>query len=376
MIVGVLGGGQLGRMLALAGLPLGVRFRFLDPDAGCPSRDVGELVVGAYDDEAALGRFVQGVDVVTYEFENVPAKTARWLTEHVSVFPSEVALATAQDRLAEKACFVAEGIEPAPHAKVDTEAEFRAAIERMGTPCILKTRRFGYDGKGQWVIRSAADAERAWGEAYPFDAARTRRTDAADLILEGLVPFVRELSMLGVRGKDGECRFYPPVRNTHERGILARSVAPAPGVSDAQREAMERATARVMERLGYVGVLAVEYFDLGGGRFVANEMAPRVHNSGHWSIEGAECSQFENHIRAVCGLPLGSTSVRGSSVMLNAIGGLPDMRGLLGLPGVHVHIYGKAPRAGRKIGHVTACAQDIAAAEELAGKAAAMLRNC
>ncbi len=381
MIVGVLGGGQLGRMLALAGYSLGIRFRFLDPDAGCPAGEVGELVVGDYGDERALAEFVRGVDVVTYEFENVPARTARWLTEHVSVYPPEGALATAQDRLAEKACFAAEGIEPAPHAKVDTEAEFRAAIERVGMPCILKTRRMGYDGKGQWVIRSAADADRAWGQASTRPMLPIAKPgQGTDLILEGFVSFQRELSMLGVRGRDGEMRFYPPVWNTHVSGILARSVAPASGVGEAQREAMERATGRVMERLGYVGVLAVEYFDVGGGRFVANEMAPRVHNSGHWTIEGAECSQFENHVRAVCGLPLGSTEVRGHSVMLNVIGGEPDVRGLLGLSakgaGVHVHMYGKMPREGRKLGHVTVCGEDARAVEALAGRAAGMLRNC
>jgi 5-(carboxyamino)imidazole ribonucleotide synthase len=182
--------------------------------------------------------------------------------------------------------------------------------------------------------------------------------------------------MLGVRGRDGECRFYPPVQNTHERGILARSVAPAPGVSEAQRLAMEAATGRVLERLNYVGVLAVEYFDLGGGKFVANEMAPRVHNSGHWTIEGSECSQFENHMRAVAGVPLGSTACRGYSVMLNVIGGEPDVRGLLAMPGVHVHMYGKTARAGRKLGHVTVNGADAQQVEDVARGAAGMLRNC
>jgi 5-(carboxyamino)imidazole ribonucleotide synthase len=371
MIVGILGGGQLGRMLALAGIPLGLRMRFLDPDPDCPAADVGELQVGAYDDERALERFVRGVDVVTYEFENVPSKTARWLTEHAPVHPPEGALGTAQDRLAEKACFGELGIETARHQKVDSVEEFHAALGRIGMPSILKTRRLGYDGKGQWAIRSAADAERAWGEASAGLAGRR-----ADLILEGFVPFTRELSMLGVRGRDGECRFYPPVQNTHERGILSRSVAPALGVSDEQRRAMEAATGRVLERLAYVGVLAVEYFDLGGGRFAANEMAPRVHNSGHWTIEGAECSQFENHIRAVCGMPLGSAACRGASVMLNVIGGEPDIRALLAMPGVHVHMYGKSARPGRKLGHVTVCAADAAAAHAIADRAAALLRNC
>lgn len=371
MRVGILGGGQLGRMLALAAAPLGVRVRFLDPDAACPAGEVGELQVGAYDDERTLAEFVRGVDVVTYEFENVPARAAEWLATRVPVYPPVGALAAAQDRLAEKACFASLGIQTAPHQKVDDEDELHAAIVAVGMPCILKTRRFGYDGKGQWVIRSDADAARAWAEA-----SEGRAGGKYALILEGFVQFERELSMLGVRGNDGECRFYPPVQNTHEKGILSRSVAPAPGVSDEQRSAMEQATGRVLERLNYVGVLAVEYFDLGGGRFVANEMAPRVHNSGHWTIEGSECSQFENHMRAVAGMPLGSTECRGYSVMLNVIGGEPDVRGLLAMRGVHVHMYGKTPRAGRKLGHVTVCGESAADVGTRASRASEMLKNC
>jgi len=332
---------------------------------------VGDVEVGAYDDEDALTRFVRGVELVTYEFENVPAETARWLTERVPVFPPEVALATAQDRMAEKACFGSLGIQTAPHRKVDSEAELREAIDAVGMPCILKTRRMGYDGKGQWVIRHAVDAARAWAEG-----SAGRSAGRADLILEGFVRFERELSMLGVRGRNGECRFYPPVQNTHERGILSRSVAPAPGVKDEQRLEMEAATGRVLERLGYVGVLAVEYFDLGGGRFAANEMAPRIHNSGHWTIEGSECSQFENHMRAVAGMPLGSTECRGYSVMLNVIGGEPDVPGLLAMRGVHVHMYGKTPRAGRKLGHVTVCGEGAEWVREAADVAGGLLRNC
>lgn len=371
MRVGILGGGQLGRMLALAGVPLGLRVRCLEPEAGCPAADVGELHSGAYDDERALAEFVRGVDVVTYEFENVPARAARWLTEHVPVYPPEGALATAQDRLAEKACFASLGIHTAPHRKVDDEGEFRAAMSAVGMPCILKTRRFGYDGKGQWVIRSEQDAARAWSEA-----SAGREAGKADLILEGFVKFERELSMLGVRGRDGECRFYPPVQNTHEKGILSRSVAPAPAVSDGQRRAMEAATGSVLERLKYVGVLAVEYFDVGSGKFAANEMAPRVHNSGHWTIEGSECSQFENHMRAVSGMPLGSTACRGHSIMLNVIGGEPDVRGLLAMQGVHVHMYGKTPRAGRKLGHVTVCGESAESVHDAADSAQRLLRNC
>ncbi len=373
MRVGILGGGQLGRMLALAGVPLGLRARCLEPEAGCPAADVCEVMVGKYEDEDALARFVRGVDVVTYEFENVPARAAKWLVERVggAVYPPVCALETAQDRMAEKACFNSLGIETAPYQEVDDEGEFRAAISAVGMPCILKTRRFGYDGKGQWLIRVEADATRAWAEASDG-----RPAGAADLILEGFVKFEREFSMLGVRGRDGECRFYPPVQNTHEKGILSRSVAPAPGVSDQQRLAMEQATGRVLERLGYVGVLAVEYFDVGSGKFAANEMAPRVHNSGHWTIEGSECSQFENHMRAVSGMPLGSTACRGHSIMLNVIGGEPDVRGLLAMQGVRVHMYGKTPRAGRKLGHVTVCGESAERVCEIADAAQRLLRNC
>lgn len=368
MIVGVLGGGQLGRMLALAGYPLGIRFRFLDPDAACPAGEVGGLVVGRYDDEQALAEFVRGVDVVTYEFENVPAGAARWLTEHVEVFPPEGALATAQDRLREKACFAEVGIATARHRAAGTLTELASAVKDVGAPCVVKTVRDGYDGKGQAVVRSEGDVERAW-------AAVGAGKGGANLVVEEFVRFEREVSVVGVRGRDGEMAFYPPTENVHVGGILARSLAPAPRVEPGARGTLEGAMGRVMERLGYVGVLAIEFFDLGGGRFLANEMAPRVHNSGHWTIEGAECSQFENHVRAVCGMPLGSTSARGHSIMLNIIGGRPDLDALLAMPGVHVHMYGKSPRPGRKLGHLTVCGPDGAAVGEIASRAAGALRN-
>jgi 5-(carboxyamino)imidazole ribonucleotide synthase len=330
---------------------------------------VGGLVVGRYDDERALAEFVRGVDVVTYEFENVPAAAARWLTEHVRVYPPEGALATAQDRLEEKACFAQLGIGTPANRPATTLDELRAAVAEVGTPCVVKTVREGYDGKGQAVIRSEADVERAWGAVSGGKA-------TANLIVEAFVRFRRELSMLGVRSRDGVDVFYPPVENVHVGGILARSTAPAPACDERTRAAMESATGKILDHLGYVGVLAVEFFEVAPGQVLANEMAPRVHNSGHWTIEGAECSQFENHVRAVCGMPLGSTAVRGHSVMLNVIGGDPDVGGLLGLPGVHVHMYGKTPRAGRKLGHVTVCGADAAGVEALARRVAAALRNC
>jgi 5-(carboxyamino)imidazole ribonucleotide synthase len=368
--VGILGGGQLGRMLALAGYPLGLRSRFLDPDPACPAAHLGELVVGAYDDEAALERFARGVSVATYEFENVPSRTARWLTEHVPVHPPEHALATAQDRLAEKTCFRDLGIPTPAFEPVSTLAELHSAAARLGLPAVLKTRRFGYDGKGQAVLRDPADIAPAWS------ALGGSRLPTADLILEAFVPFARELSVIGVRAVGGTSAFYPPIENVHASGILARSTAPAPGVSPALAAALTDATRTVMDHLAYVGVLTIEYFDLGDGRFLANEMAPRVHNSGHWSIEGAHCSQFENHLRAVAGLPLGPTAPRGHSVMLNIIGDDPDAPALLALPGAHLHLYAKAPRPGRKLGHVTLCADSPADAAALAARAAQALRNC
>lgn len=379
MIVGVLGGGQLARMLALAGYPLGLKFRTLDPDSAAPAGAVSELVVGAYDDPSALERFVRGVDVVTYEFENVPAKTAAWLKPRVPVFPDAQALATAQDRIAEKTCFSTLGIAVPPFASVESMPELLNAAERIGLPAVLKTRRLGYDGKGQAVVRTPAALEPA------FLALGGGRAPNADLILEGFVPFVRELSMVCVRSRSGEVAVYPPIENVHRQGILARSTAPAV-VTQATAKALEDAARRVLEHLQYVGVLAIEFFDLGPAtdagtsvgqpRILANEMAPRVHNSGHWTIEGADTSQFENHMRAVCGLPLGSCAPRGQSIMLNVIGDDPDMAELLRLPGVHVHMYGKSPRPGRKLGHVTITHDVLSVAQSLADQAACHLRNC
>jgi 5-(carboxyamino)imidazole ribonucleotide synthase len=366
VIIGVLGGGQLGRMLALAGIPLGLRFRFLDPDPKCPASTVGELVVGKYDDPAALERLSNGVDVVTYEFENIPAAAARQLAQRAPVYPPESALATAQDRVSEKTCFNAQGIGTAPWAAVDTRDDLHAAVKQIGLPSVLKTRRFGYDGKGQAVLRSAADIESAW---TTLGEPRVLKGESADLVLEGFVRFTREISLLGVRGRDGTTAFYPPVWNIHHGGILSRSESPSPDMSGSMQHAIEDATRRVMDALNYVGVLAVEYFDLGDGTFLANEMAPRVHNSGHWSIEGAVCSQFENHVRAIAGLPLGDTRPRSGStstrsVMYNIVGAHPPVRDVLDIPGACLHLYGKSERPGRKLGHVTVSSADSAEVDE------------
>jgi len=315
VIVGVIGGGQLGRMLALAGIPLGLSFRFLDPSPDAPAGEVGELLVGAYDDPELLDRLAAGAAVVTYEFENVPVDAAR----RVEAVPAARALEAAQDRLAEKRLFRLLGIPTAP---------FGDAVTTF--PALLKTRRLGYDGKGQRLVE-------------------TRPGPGPGHVLEELVPFDRELSLLAVRGRDGDTRFYPLVENVHEGGILRRSLAPAPDAPQAQAE--EYAT-RLLDELGYVGVLALELFDV-GGELLANELAPRVHNTGHWTVEGAVTSQFENHLRAILGLPLGPTDARAPSVMLNVIGSAPAPTDVLTVPGAHLHLYGKEPRPGRKLGHVT-----------------------
>jgi 5-(carboxyamino)imidazole ribonucleotide synthase len=320
VIVGVLGGGQLGRMLALAGIPLGLSFRFLDPSPGAPAREVGELHVGADDAPDLLDRLADRAEVVTYEFENVPVEAAR----RVGAVPDARALEASQDRLVEKQLFRRLGI---PTAPIDDEVtEF---------PALLKTRRLGYDGKGQRLVETRPGA----GPGHVPD----------DHVLEGLVQFRRELSLLSVRGAGGETAFYPLVENVHADGILRSSRAPAADAPQAQAE--EYAT-RLLDELGYVGVLALELFDV-EGELVANELAPRVHNTGHWTIEGAATSQFENHLRAILGLPLGSTAVPGEVALLNVIGRAPDHAAVLALPGAHLHLYGKEPRAGRKLGHVT-----------------------
>lgn len=348
MRVGVLGGGQLGQMLALAGIPLGLRFRFLDPSPDAPAAAAGELVVGSFDDEAALDRFAAGLDLVTFEFENVPAAAAARLAARLPLFPPARALALGQDRLAEKKLLDECGFPVPRHAPVDSAQSLREALRIVGLPAVLKTRYGGYDGKGQVVIRAESEVDSAMATLA-----------GRPLLIEQFVPFRRELSILAVRGRAGETAYYPPVENRHRDGILRLSRAPA----DADREAWGRARQRarsLLERLDYVGVIAIELFDF-GGEFLANELAPRVHNSGHWTIEGAETSQFENHCRAVAGLPLGDTAPVGVSAMVNLIGSHTPAPELAAIPGAHLHLYGKEPRPGRKLGHVTLRSADEAA---------------
>jgi len=342
--VGILGAGQLARMLALAAAPLGVECRAFDQVADACSAPHARLYAGDWYDREALARFADGMEVVTFDFENVPADSAEWLSQRVRVCPNPGALALSQDRLSEKSLFVELGIPVPAFAPVASRDELDAALDKVGLPCILKTRRLGYDGKGQFRLRARADADPAW-------AALGAQADTGGLIAEAFVPFEREVSVIAVRGQNGEFRTWPVTENWHVDGVLSASLAPARISPEREQTAFAHARA-LAERLDYVGVFALELF-CKDGVLLANEMAPRVHNSGHWTIEGAQTSQFENHLRAILGLPLGETSMRGHAVMLNWIGELPDMRALLDCPGGHWHDYGKAARAGRKLGHAT-----------------------
>jgi 5-(carboxyamino)imidazole ribonucleotide synthase len=361
--VGILGGGQLARMLALSGAPLGLRFLVLDTTADACAAQYAPSMQADYRDEQALAAFAAQVDVATFDFENVPAESAQWLAERIPVFPSPRALQVAQDRLAEKTLFRELDIEVPAFADIASRADLDAALADIGVPAILKTRRLGYDGKGQFRIRSIGDAEAAW-------SALGAQAVSVGLIIEAFVPFERELSVIAVRGRDGEFRAWPVTENWHEHGVLAASLAPARIDSELAQAAVAHAR-RVAESLDYVGVFALELF-VRDGRLLANEMAPRVHNSGHWTIEGAETSQFQNHLRAVLGLPLGSTRMLGEACMLNWIGELPAAAPVLASPCGHWHDYGKSAREGRKVGHATFradTAAELASALEIAGSA-------
>jgi len=344
--IGILGGGQLGRMLALAGYPLGHTFRFLEPKRPSPVDGLGEVVRAAYDDLDAVREFGRDLDVVTYEFENVPDESARLLQETVPVYPPASALRMSQDRLAEKQTFDQLDIPTAAYHPVDTKDDLEEGLARIGLPAVLKTRRFGYDGKGQRVLRERADVDDAW------DA-----LSGHPLLLERFVTFSRELSIVGVRAVDGSKVFYPLVENVHERGILRLTTAPAPLVGDHLQAVAERYVVALMDAVEYVGVLALELFQ-DGDELLANEMAPRVHNSGHWTQDGAGVSQFENHVRAITRAPLGSTALRGHAAMLNLIGDVPPSESVLALDRAHLHLYDKAPRPDRKLGHVNVVGSD------------------
>lgn len=343
-VLGILGGGQLGRMLALAAARLGIECHVYCPDADSPAFQVAARITCApYEDEAALARFAADVDTITYEFENIPPAAAARLAAARPVRPDVRALETTADRLSEKEFVRSLGIGTAAFAAVDDAADLAAAIALLGRPCVLKTRRFGYDGKGQAIIRDG----QAPGEALA-------RMGGQPAILEAFVPFVKEVSVIAVRDAASAIATYDLVENEHRDHILHRSVVPAavgPGIEDQARSI----ASRIIAALDYVGVLAVEMFVTAGGEVLVNEIAPRVHNSGHWTLDGCVTSQFENHVRAVCGWPLGSAERHSDAVMTNLIGhDGDDWSGLAAESGAALHLYGKREaRAGRKMGHVT-----------------------
>ena len=341
MMIGVLGGGQLGRMLALAGYPLGHTFRFFDPSIEAPASHLADLIAGDYGDSSQVERFAEGLDVLTYEFENVPFSTVQFLEKRLPIYPSAKALEISQDRLKEKTLFKALDIPTTQFFRIDSRKNLEEAIKETGYPSVLKTRYSGYDGKGQCIIRAPHDFDEAW-----------QKIGKGPLLLEGWVPFERELSVISVRGRNGETQFYPIIENHHREGILRTSFAPADNSAGLLQEKAERYAAKILETFQYVGVLTIEFFQK-NGELIANEIAPRVHNSGHWTIEGAETSQFENHLRAITGLPLGSTAAIGYSSMVNLIGELPEPSSLLHVSCAHLHLYGKDLRPNRKIGHIT-----------------------
>lgn len=348
--IGILGAGQLGRMLALAGYPLGHRFRFLDPASDSPAGLLADHLTLDYSDTSALEQFAHGLDVVTYEFENVPVEAARQLEKFVPVYPPSMALEKSQDRFVEKSFFQELGI-PTPKFIINGLDNGYTDGNGFGFPAVLKTRRMGYDGKGQSIVHSQAEVA---------------AEKAVDCILEEFVSFDRELSIIAVRNRSGETKFYPLIENHHRDGILRLSLVIGNVSAELQAQAEEYVT-RVMSVLNYVGVLTIEFFEK-DGQLLANEMAPRVHNSGHWTIEGAVTSQFENQVRAVCDAPLGSTNPLGVCAMVNLVGTLPDETSILKIEGAHLHLYDKAPRPKRKLGHITLVEKDVTTLNEKLGE--------
>lgn len=360
MRLGVIGGGQLGRMMAQAGLPLDIQLSFLDPSADACAAPFGTLIQGQYDDPSAIDQLTASVERVTFEFESVPAETVARIAQQLPVYPSAQALATARDRWLEKNLFQQLGIATAPLADIGSQADLDTAVARIGLPAVLKTRTLGYDGKGQKVLRQLADVEDAFAEL-----------GTVPMILEGFVDFDHEVSCIGVRSTSGELAFYPLVCNEHRQGMLYRS---QPFADHPLQRQAEQAVGEVMTALDYVGVLAFEFFVV-ADQLLANEIAPRVHNSGHWTIEGSVCSQFENHLRAVAGLPLGATQTRGPVALYNLIGALPDRSQVLAIAGAHWHDYGKAPRRGRKLGHITLTAASDEQLRHRSAQLEGLLRN-
>lgn len=362
--IGIIGGGQLARMLALAAHPLGLRCRVLDPSPAPPAAAVAEHVRAPFTDVGVLARFVAGVEMVTFELEHLPEEAIVALRDRIdperrTERAALEALRIARDRFLEKRFLNSLGIDTADFMAVDDDDDVDAAVSRFGLPMILKTRSYGYDGRGQILVTSAGEARSA-----------ARRLGEGGLIAEALVSFDRELSIIAVRAQTGEVAMYAPSENHHRDGILRWSLAPAPAIGAPRRADAEAIARRIVAALDYVGVMTIELFQV-ADRLLVNEIAPRVHNSGHWTIEGADTSQFENHMRAILGLPLGSTSTHGGWVLFNLLGDSPDLHRALAVPGAHLHLYGKEPRPRRKVGHVTCPSQnpsaDRARLQELLG---------
>ena len=360
MTVGIVGGGQLGRMLALAGYPLGLDFLCLDPAADAPAGRVAPLLQGAFTDRRLLARLARHCEVITFDWENVSVSGLAAIARRrrARICPPVAALATGQDRVAEKRLFERLRIPTTRWSAVDSPRQLARALATVGLPGVLKTRRMGYDGKGQAVIRGPEDAAHAWAEL-----------GGVPLLYEEYVPFQCEVSIIGARSLCGETAVYPLCGNVHGAGVLRLTRAPY-GPAAWQRRASAYLE-RVLTHFRYSGILTIEFF-VRRGRLIANEMAPRVHNSGHWTIEGAMTSQFENHLRAILGLPLGATQARGFSAMVNLIGERPPRNRLLALTGVHLHDYGKNARPGRKMGHCTIVERTAAARD---ARARALLKD-
>jgi 5-(carboxyamino)imidazole ribonucleotide synthase len=351
MNIGIIGAGQLGRMMALAGYPLGLRFVFLDSTPDAPGAQVGTIVQGAFDDPIKLHELANAADVLTFDVENVPVAAVQTIAERTPFFPQPAVLGASQDRIDEKNLFRKLGIPTADYAAIDSLDDLKRAARTIGLPGVLKTRRLGYDGRGQRVLRAAEDLEPAW-----------RELGSVPLIYEAFVNFSREVSVIAARSTRGEIRFYPLSANTHVGGILRYSVAPYRNAKlQKQAEAYGK---RVLRHFDYAGILTIEFF-VKNGRLIANEMAPRVHNSGHWTIEAALTSQFENHLRAILGWPLGATDAVGHAAMVNFIGTIPSAEHALTLRGVYYHNYGKEPRPNRKLGHCTLTAASASQRDRL-----------
>jgi 5-(carboxyamino)imidazole ribonucleotide synthase len=359
MTVGIVGAGQLGRMLALAGYPLGLDFLFLDPSPEAPAGRVAPVLNGAFTDGKLLERLSRQAEVVTFDWENISVDALRAMKGDARIAPPIPALATAQDRVNEKRLFARLEIPTTRWHAVGSRAQLTRAIRDVGLPAVIKTRRMGYDGKGQAVVRTQADAERAW-----------EQLGSSPLIYEEWIPLDCEVSIIGARSRRGEIAIYPLNGNVHSEGILRLTRAPY-GPPRWQKLAASYLE-RVLAHFRYTGILTIEFF-VRQGRLIANEMAPRVHNSGHWTIEGAVTSQFENHLRAILDLPLGSTRARGFSAMVNLIGTMPPRQTLLEVAEVHLHDYGKQARPGRKLGHCTVVEATARARDQRARRLLAQL---